>query len=234
MLLHLEKGDLRSQNLEEVEYFINEDEPDRFEDSNNETVLAVTRSAIFLKVSWHIMSIFTTFCITLALFPSITSSILPHHNHNNLFITLHFLAYNLADWIGKSLPGLFSFTKISRPSLHVLSLGRLFFIPLFFHCNLNLFDNAHRKIYNPTVWFGDLSFFLLLILFALSNGLISTLLLMDAPLLLQETPWKGSLEAQRFVGDCMVFGLGCGLTVGALSSFAVRSYLCQCNPFTSS
>lgn len=229
-ILRQEERDLQSQNSE-VQYFIQDDDSE--EDSKYETEIPMSRSAILIKIIWHILSVFLTFCITLALFPSITSSVLPNHNQTNLFITVHFLLYNLADWIGKSIPGLFPFTtKISRSTLHFLSLSRLLFLPIFFHCNVNLFNSDHHKIYNPTVWFGDTSFFLLLILFALSNGFIGTLLLMDAPLLLKETPWHNSLEAQRFVGDCMVFGLGCGLTVGALSSFALRSYLCQCNPFT--
>ena len=56
---------------------------------------------------------------------------------------------------------------------------------------------------------------------------------MDAPQILVDSPWEGSIDAQMFIGDCMVFGLGSGLTVGALSSFAIRGVLCECNPFTS-
>lgn len=219
-----------NQNSDEVQYFVD----DLLEDSNFDTEIPISKLGIFLKTLSHIMSLFLTLCITIALFPSITSSVLSPKNPNDLFITMHFLVYNLADWIGKSIPGIISsVSRISSVTLHFLSLSRLIFVPLFFHCNINLFNNDNQKLYTPTIWFGDFGFFLLIILFALSNGLISTLLLMQAPKLLKETEWEGSVEAHWFVGDCMVFGLGCGLTVGALCSFALRSYLCQCNPFTS-
>jgi equilibrative nucleoside transporter 1/2/3 len=146
--------------------------------------------------------------------------------------------FNLADWLGKSLPAFFpSNQNMSPKTMHIISYARLVFIPLVLLCNVVFMDPSgfpKDRVLFPLV-FGDIAYFMILFLFALSNGWISTVLLMTAPNLLKRDPLLSeSLEAQRRVGDWMVLGLSLGLASGSLSSFGFRGVMCQCNPFITS
>lgn len=100
------------------------------------------------------MSVFWVFFITLAVYPSVTGSIISVHpsrsgidsglwsnwNHPLIFISLHFLCFNFGDWFGRVIPQLwsqFSNRLIAQPRiLAILSLARITFVPLFLLCNV--------------------------------------------------------------------------------------------------
>ena len=82
------------------------------------------------------------------------------------------------------------------------------------------------------VIFSDFMFMLLLFVFGLSNGYVSSLCLMAAPSLDHNPRLKGRLEDVDVAATVVNFCLVGGLVVGSLSSFAVKSAICSCNPFT--
>lgn len=72
---------------------------------------------------------------------------------------------------------------------------------------------------------------LLLFVFGISNGYVSSLCQMAAPSLEHNPRLKGRKEdvdlAAPIAGFCVVGGL----VVGSILSFIVRGIECQCNPF---
>jgi equilibrative nucleoside transporter 1/2/3 len=117
-------------------------EPEEIPDS---TLQQVTRWKILELIHYDIVSIGLIFFVTLSLFPSITGAVASRSSPSNdlfsqrLFVTLHFLVFNLADWFGKSLPG---FTKVGRDwsgrTLLGVSMARFLFVPLLLLCNVTL------------------------------------------------------------------------------------------------
>lgn len=161
------------------------------------------------KIPGYIGAVVYIYVITLALFPSITVQVQPISNvEPTHFRLLHFLLFNIGDWIGRTLP-IFSCLQIfSSKHLLIWCLSRTLFIPLFLNCNLSS-SNIDRPWIN-----SDLLFFVLLLLFALSNGLLTSLVFMAAPKQNQITPSEKPL-----VGSMMSFFLVVGLALGGLMSF---------------
>jgi equilibrative nucleoside transporter 1/2/3 len=193
-------------------------------------------SNVLPLIRFHVISIFVNFLVTLALFPAMTSAIVSTKSDasNALFTTIHFLVFNLADWLGKSIPAFYN-PKISSKHLHLLTFMRLIFIPLFFLCNIMIRDSQGANLpRSMPLLFGDVQYYTILFVFALANGWLGTLLLIDAPLQVQSLNVEEWTVAQGMVGDTMVYGLSLGLAFGSLSSFGFRAIVCQCNPFITS
>lgn len=156
---------------------------------------------IFKKSPGHICTVIYIYIITLALFPSITVQIKPVSGMTPfIFISLHFLLFNVGDWVGRTLP-VFKSCQISSSHLLLgLSLLRTLFIPLF----LSLFKRIQ----------SDFVFFISVLLFSISNGWLTSLVFMAAPK-------KYPMEKRPLVGSIMSFSLVIGLALGGISSFLV-------------
>ncbi|KAH9443333.1 hypothetical protein MJO28_014792 [Puccinia striiformis f. sp. tritici] len=185
------------------------------------------------------LSIFYNFFITLAVFPSITGFILssndPDRTHIGsltinsssngsrfidnwykpiIFIPLHFVIFNLGDWLGRVLPQLLprlsqSLTK-SKKVLYSLSLSRTIFIPLFLICNID---------YSSIVLFrSDLIYLIILVSFSISNGYLSTLIMTAG--VLEPTLKPNEVDV---AATCLSFYLTSGLAAGSLISFGVKA-----------
>jgi len=79
---------------------------------------------------------------------------------------------------------------------------------------------------------SDTVFMLLLFLFGWSNGYVSSLCLMAAPSLDHNPRLKGRVDDVDVAATVASFCLVGGLMVGSFASFAVKSAICLCNPFT--
>jgi hypothetical protein len=120
---------------------------------------------------------------------------------------------------------------LKTKSLCTLAYARILFLVLFPFSNLTFLDPQGTPIPRLfPIYLNDTSYFLLLFLFALSNGLISTVLLTQASFKVLQEPVNAEQQQPLLqkAGDWMVFGLGLGLSMGSLMSFAVRSLLCGC------
>lgn len=164
------------------------------------------------------------FIITLMLFPSITSLIKSVHRSNDLdrsrffdddiFVAFHFLLFNVGDWVGRIMPVSNYFQIFQVKYLIALSSLRTVFIPLFLVCNVIVSDI--RSL--PVLINSDILYFLLIWIFAVTNGWICSLAMMSAP---QVKSIKTNAE-KAMVGSVMSFSLIAGLAIGGSLSFIAR------------
>ncbi|CAO3611576.1 unnamed protein product [Mucor fragilis] len=169
----------------------------------------VMRNIITKKVTGFIFTIVYIYIITLALFPSITVLVRSVNNVDAAtFISLHFLLFNIGDWIGRTLPIFACCQVYSIKALVYVSLARTLFIPLFFSCNLH--DNSSTPVLN-----SDMLYFGLILLFATSNGWLTSLVFMVAPSRVKH-------DEKQVVGSVISFFLVVGLALGGLTSFLFK------------
>jgi solute carrier family 29 (equilibrative nucleoside transporter), member 1/2/3 len=72
---------------------------------------------------------------------------------------------------------------------------------------------------------------LILLVFGISNGYVSSLCMMAAPSVEHNPRLKGRVEDVDVAATVGSFCLVGGLAVGSFASFAVRGAVCGCNPF---
>ncbi|KAM0745979.1 nucleoside transporter [Meredithblackwellia eburnea MCA 4105] len=178
------------------------------------------------------------YVVTLAVFPSITGSVLsvneggtdvgvwslgPRLSLPSLFIPLGFIVFNAGDWIGRAMPQVKALTFTDWRLLATASAARVLFIPLFLLCNVqtSLSSSASKPFIN-----SDVVFLLLMLLFSVSNGYVSTLIMLAA--IKEESLEENEVDV---AATCLAFYLTSGLAVGSLISFPIRGLICKCNPF---
>lgn len=133
------------------------------------------------------------------------------------FTSLHFFLFNLSDLIGRSLPSI-------NPSLFLIksfkfllssSILRILFIPLLRSCNLR--SSSSTSTSESTSFLAtDLSFFILLILLGLSNGLISTSTFVIGPGIRNS---KLKDDERPLAASIISLWLTVGLAMGSVGSF---------------
>ncbi|KAL1743895.1 nucleoside transporter-domain-containing protein [Schizophyllum fasciatum] len=170
------------------------------------------------------------FAVTLSVFPPITISVQPVNPsfHPLLFSAVHFLMFGLGDLTGRYLLSYPRLIIWDARRLLSLSLARTLFIPLFLLCNVQTSSAALPA--TPLIN-SDFLFMLLLFLFALSNGFVSSGCMMAAPSLEHNPRLKGRKEDVDVAATVASFCLVGGLAVGSIASFVVRGAICACNPF---
>ena len=166
-----------------------------------------------------------------AVFPPITTSIQPTNPavHPLLFSAIHFLVFNVGDFLGRYTCSFRMFMIWSSQHLLTLSLARTLFIPLFLMCNIQ--SGSSTITYNPIIS-SDVLFMVILFVFGWSNGYIASSCMMAAPSLEHNPRLKGRAEDVDVAATVASFCLVVGLAVGSVASFAVKSVICKCNPFT--
>ncbi|KAH9951820.1 nucleoside transporter-domain-containing protein [Amylocystis lapponica] len=83
----------------------------------------------------------------------------------------------------------------------------------------------------PPIINSDALFMLILLLFGLSGGYVSSMCMMSAPSVVHNPRLHGRKEDVNIAATVANFCLIGGLTVGSMASFAVRGAVCHCNPF---
>lgn len=183
--------------------------------------------SIVRKSSGLIFTVGYIFIITLMLFPSVTALIKsvrrPESNvskkggrffDDDIFVAFHFLLFNVGDWVGRMMPVSSIFQIFQVKYLVLLSTLRSVFIPLFLVCNVIV--SEQRRL--PVLINSDFVYFILIWIFAVSNGWICSLAMMAAP---QLESIKSAHE-KSLVGSVMSFSLVVGLAIGGSLSFIAR------------
>lgn len=167
-----------------------------------------------------------------AVFPPITISVQPTSPsvHPLVFSAVHFLMFNIGDFAGRSICSLPSLHIWSARRLLSLSLLRTLFIPLFLMCNVQW---ASASSSSAAIISSDSLFMLIVLLFGLSNGYVSSMCMIAAPSLAHNPRLKGRTEDVDVAATVASFCLVGGLAIGAMVSFGVRAVVCDCNPFIS-
>lgn len=156
-----------------------------------------------------------------SIFPPITTTIKsvqdppPWLLQPAVFIAAHFVIFNIGDYVGRtyapSIPGALQL-KVS--SVLLLSFARVVFFPLFLLCNTPTRAESHSAV------LGDWAYLLVLLLFGLTNGGVSCIIMIKA-----SSPQLNPAiadEERDLAGTLAAFSLVFGLAVGSLSSFAVN------------
>ncbi|KAF8631194.1 hypothetical protein AX15_002526 [Amanita polypyramis BW_CC] len=168
------------------------------------------------------------FIITLSVFPPITTSILPTNPeiHPLLFSSIHFLVFNMGDFLGRYICSFPRLLIWSGKRLLVLSLLRTAFVPLFLMCNVQQSLNFTRT---PIIN-SDALYMFILLMFGISNGYLGSMCMISAPSL-EHNPRLRGREDVDIVAIITNFSLVGGLVIGSAASFGVKAAVCNCNPF---
>ncbi|KAG0177473.1 hypothetical protein DFQ28_002811 [Apophysomyces sp. BC1034] len=217
-------------SLSENEFDEDMENPGMFFESESSN-LSVT--GVVLKSRGLLFSVAYVFFITLAVFPSITAliksvarhdpsqpsdpAIAQSHNRffdDDIFVAFHFLLFNVGDLVGRTVTIMKSLRTYNTKAIVIMSLARTVFIPAFLVCNV--------VVSSPRQWTvlirNDLVYFLVVWLFAVTNGWIGSLAMMAAP---QQEHIRSSAE-KSLIGSVMSFSMVAGLAIGGLFSFVVR------------
>ena len=187
-----------------------------------------------------------------SVFPPITATILSINASQAsfflspaLFISLHFVVFNIGDYIGRATasPAHLPWWNQSPidAKLFIASIGRILFIPLFLICNIN---GSSRQ--SPPLINSDIAYLLILLLFAISSGYLMNIAMMGASSveyncrlrdLIGEVKLgtdgggNGTVEvdlAAKIAQFCLIGGL----LSGSIMGFGVKNIICGgCNPF---
>lgn len=164
-------------------------------------------------------SVFFVFVVTIGIFPALTQHLHSEYEcetdariFNDMFVPLQFFLFNLFDFTGRVTAGAIKITYLTPTNVWVASLSRAVFFPLFLLCN-----NQDTQL--PVVFQGDVFPIIFMILFAFSNGFVSSTCMMIGPSMVP--PQDAAL-----VGTIMVFSLTAGLLGGACTSF-LTTYISQ-------
>jgi hypothetical protein len=169
---------------------------------------------IFYKIYPAATAIFLTLLCTLSLFPSHTVLIESQYRcdpdasrlRNDLFTPFLFLIFYISDFCGRAYAG------INNMGITVHTLWkpvwlRFLLLPMMMMCRV-------EGSYLPLVFESDLWPVLFVMLFAGSNGYVSTLAMMFGPAMV-------STRKAPIAGSVMILSLNIGLLVGSVLSFLV-------------
>jgi len=173
-----------------------------------------------------VLYIFLTFSVTLSIFPGLIPSARSTETEGFLhtfFLSICFIVFNLGDLAGRSLPTITGTELLSTKAIGWLTFSRLLFIPVFLMSHLDLGYDITPAL--PAIFANDAIFFVSLTTLALTNGYLSSILMMTAPSRTSNPEHRGTMAS------VMSLTLGLGLLTGSLLSFPVRVVACACNPF---
>lgn len=197
----------------------------------NQNLSQIQRILHIIHINWTYNSaVFLIFFVTLAVFPAITTAIVsvqpPYSTPASnplVFTAIHFLLFNFGDWVGRWLCK-FSLLQVwSGDKLLLFACLRLFFVPLFLACNIQ------PSISNQPLINSDLAYFVILLLFGVTNGHLGSLCMMSAPSL--EHNHRITKDEVDIAAVVASFCLAGGLTAGSIANFGIRAIICGCNPF---
>jgi len=189
------------------------DYPNHPESERNK--LSNLTTVVWNKVKKPALSIFFNFLVTLAIFPSWTSSLrstahCQSHNRlsNDLFTPTTFLWFNISDLVGRLLAEKYSYLLDAEMQLLPLSLSRCIFFLLFM-----LLPTSHSTPRLSPILSDAFSFFILL-LFAVTNGFILSWGFLTVPSLLSTE--REQLQSSRILNFAINVGLLGGSFLGIM------------------
>ncbi|XP_029377080.1 equilibrative nucleoside transporter 3 [Echeneis naucrates] len=174
-----------------------------------------------LKKTWVLcLSVFYVFCVSIAVFPAVSSGIHSAHEDSGspltttYFVPLtSFLLYNWADFCGRQSTAWLQVPGPTSRVLPALVLCRSIFVPLFMLCNYQPRDHLHTVIFTHDAY--PIVFNCLL---GLSNGYLGSLPMIYGPKVVPR-------ELAEATGVVMSFFLTLGLAIGSAFSVLIVRYL---------
>ncbi len=184
------------------------------------TEVSVPPLQAILRKTWVLgLSVFYVFCVSIMVFPAVSSGIQSVHKDSGspwtttYFVPLtSFLLYNAADFCGRQAT---AWLQVPGPTSHLLPVlvaCRSIMVPLFMFCNYQPRDHLHTVLFAH-----DLYPVVFNCLLGLSNGYLGTLPMIYGPKVVPR-------ELAEATGVVMSFFLTLGLAVG--SAFSVLIVHC--------
>jgi len=170
------------------------------------------------------------FVVTLSLFPSIVSVVLPltegsssrlFDPEQTYFVSFAFLLFNISDLAGRWMAEWRRF--IPYRFLLPASLLRTVFFPLLLLSNID--PEFTGDVSLPLLVSSDWLYFTVLLLFGYTNGYIASSCMIMGP---QHLPPEHREKGGVVMVNCLVLGL----FLGSMLSFGLLGILCRCNSFT--
>lgn len=182
------------------------------------------------QVQAYRLAAFGVFFVTLSVFPQVTSSVCSVHNtsphqpcdpsprggrvYGDLFTPLTFLLFNIGDFVGRLLAGVWPQRAPEAGPMLVGVVARTVLMPLLLLCNV---IRPHSWAL-PRVFRVDTLFLGFLAVLAVSNGYMASIAMMHAPSLVPP-------HRRAAMGSSMAFSLTCGIASGSMLSLVVFGIL---------
>lgn len=172
----------------------------------------VDKRMVFRQVMRPAFNVMMVFAVTLMVFPTVTASVTDSTGSKSkffsvLWVPMSFLNFNTFDFLGRIFAGWFTVDEHSFPWMTYACVARIAFVPLFLLCHTG---GAVPDLLNND-WFP----IVLMIIFAFSNGLFSSFMMMTGPMKVK------SAAQQNIAGTMMATSICFGLTLGSLLSLAL-------------
>ncbi|KAM9804397.1 equilibrative nucleoside transporter 3 [Neosynchiropus ocellatus] len=174
-----------------------------------------------LRKTWVLgLSVFYVFCISITVFPSVSSGIQSVHKDSGSLLTstyfvplTSFLVYNFADFCGRQATAWLQVPGPTSRVLPALVFCRTILVPLIMFCNFQPRDHLHAVFFRHDAF--PVVFNCLL---GLTNGYLGTLPMIYGPKVVPR-------ELAEATGVVMSFFLGLGLAVGSALSVLIVHYI---------
>ncbi|XP_037960465.1 equilibrative nucleoside transporter 1 [Teleopsis dalmanni] len=166
---------------------------------------------VMSKIYVDVVSICILFTTTLSVYPSVTV-LMQSENFGNgnawndiyYLPVVNYLFFNSGDYFGRIIAGLWEKPQNSHTVL-LMTLLRILYVPFL------LCSNTNQHYFLPTLVHSDYSFITMIITFALSNGYLTNIILMRAPLSVLQ-------HEKEMASSIMVAALSFGLALGSILS----------------
>lgn len=169
---------------------------------------------VFDQIRIPALSVWFVFTVTIGLFPSLIVLLESEHKcenyhdrfYNDLWTPFFFLMFNLFDFIGRYSASKITFSWMNAKNIWIPCLARIVFVPLFLLCRV-----SESRL--PLVFKSDAFPIVIMAIFSLTNGYLSSLCMMLGPTLCD-------VKDTMLAGNIMILSLTLGLCSGAAVSFA--------------
>ncbi|XP_020812647.1 equilibrative nucleoside transporter 1 [Drosophila serrata] len=181
----------------------------RNDEGDGEVVLEPIMRQVMSKIYVHVICLALLYATTLSVYPAVTVLMQSEYGHSEwtdvyYLPVVNYLFFNCGDYFGRLFAGWLERPVNQNTSL-LLTVVRMVFVPFFLCSN----SNEHRFL--PVLVKHDYSFIAMIIVFALSNGYLTNILLIMAPKSVKQ-------HEKQLASSIMAAALSCGMAVGSVLS----------------
>ncbi|XP_017131906.1 equilibrative nucleoside transporter 2 [Drosophila elegans] len=164
---------------------------------------------VMSKIYLHVICMALLYTTTLSVYPAVTVLMQSEHEHSEwtdvyYLPVVNYLIFNCGDYFGRILTGWIERPVNQNTSLLFIVI-RMAFVPFF------LCSNSSEHNFLPILVKHDYSFIAMMVMFALSNGYFTNILLIMAPRSVKQ-------HEKELASSIMAAALSCGMAVGSLLS----------------
>lgn len=184
----------------------------------NDNIFVPNLKLIFNKIYLYVVIECLVMATSLSVYPAVTV-LVESENHGNghkwndvYFLPVaNYLAFNSGDYLGRILAGLWEAPKNNPDLILLFTILRFGFIPCFMLANQN-------HIFLPAYITSDITFIILILIFAISNGYLANIALINVPKIVNQ-------HEKEMASSIMAASLSLGLAIGSCFSMFIVQIL---------